>query len=757
MGESGGEQMKRKVLIWSYASGVLGIPLLALMYFLHQIIGIAFLPYNLFELLLEVRFVGLFGIILMLENLASFSVIGWFATLVYYGLCVLLGVILLASLHTNRTKPGPTVIIVAAALFGFPSIVVGLSTDIVEQADFSPTLTILLLIVLFSLWGVVFNWLYGRLRKFEMLQAGAEEDNEAGPANHLNRRQFLGVLGLSTASVMAAGAGIITRRELRISQLETRLAAYGFLPSTLKTKIFPSGIDFRYPEFEYDRFDPTSRPIGVCFPGGGARATAAAIGQIRGLMDLGLLDYVGAMSCVSGGAVFGALLEYAPKDISLHTLLGPSLTPEAINLSNLAEVDPHFTGTPWTLLTNEAVLNAFIEIVENREAESTDRIFSHILRKIILEPFNLGSANCFQALGAEDVNEIIARNPALHTENFYAARSDAPFFISGATHVYPTSGQDQAFHHFEYTPQYVGTPQRFLDAAPAGVDFGGGYVQTFAFNSDQPGKPDEQNIVTVNTPDPVFSIGDVLGSSIAAPGFYFNQFGVPNLLPGFKYWPIVNVGRENAIKQSFTDGAALENFGIVPLLRRHYPLVLFFVNTETPLGSVGSNFTGGMDHRIGRLFGIIPENLGRLGTLDQQIFETDQFAALSESLLAKKENGEFPIYVEDYAVKQPNPFGIPPYPGDGKVTIVWFYNDINVDWQEKLPTEIKEFLDSEDPLNNMSKFPYLGTLNQNKNEEGIGEVLSLTQEQIKLTAHMWCYTLTNDAADLLTSLTFNYL
>jgi NTE family protein len=59
------------------------------------------------------------------------------------------------------------------------------------------------------------------------------------------------------------------------------------------------------------KFDPakaTSRKIGLALSGGGSRAIAFHLGCLRALHQLGLLDKISALSCVSGGSVIGAYL-----------------------------------------------------------------------------------------------------------------------------------------------------------------------------------------------------------------------------------------------------------------------------------------------------------------------------------------------------------------------------------------------------------------------------------------------------------------
>ena len=94
-------------------------------------------------------------------------------------------------------------------------------------------------------------------------------------------------------------------------------------PATLKAKVYSNGPSassrdqITFPEFEYERFQPTSHPFGVCFSGGGARSLSASLGQMRALYAEGLLESVGAISAVSGGSWFATIYSYAPTPIRL--------------------------------------------------------------------------------------------------------------------------------------------------------------------------------------------------------------------------------------------------------------------------------------------------------------------------------------------------------------------------------------------------------------------------------------------------------
>ena len=137
---------------------------------------------------------------------------------------------------------------------------------------------------------------------------------------------------------------------------------------------------------------------------------------------------------------------------------------------------------------------------------------------------------------------------------------------------------------------------------------------------------------------------------------------------------------------------------------------------------------------------------------DTQVFPSEQFEALVTGLKAARKRGELPVYVDTYQIIQPNVFNIPSYPGDGKVKIVWFYNDLNETWFNKLSPEVKTLLQSSDPTNRLDNFPHFATVGQNQTEDGAPELLYYSAEQINSLSHMWSYNLMHDAKELLLSL-----
>jgi hypothetical protein len=514
-------------------------------------------------------------------------------------------------------------------------------------------------------------------------------------------------------------------------------------PSILKAQIFPCDSTVRYPEQKNSRYQPASHPFGVCFSGGGPRSFSASLGQMRGLINLGLIDSIGAISCVSGGTWFGAMFSYAPNNIKDSTLLGLMLDPGQITLDNLAEINPLCIGTPITNMNNRNILASIAKFISHHEKFKNpplNHIYSRMLNDLMLSPFQLDSEDTFFSLDAETIQNIVCQNPALKASNFYTMRPNRPYFIAGATQIYP-EGRGEVLRHFEYTPLYTGTPQLFNQIGPGKQDFGGGYVESFAFDTQTPSMSGEANYLTAPTPDPIFLLSDVMGSSGAAPGIIMDFLKQPELFPEFNYWPVIKAGQEPSTSYSFVDGGNLENTGIVPLLRRQYPVILAFVNSDLPIGSNSSQCIDGISAEISQLFGLTPKLT--LNKQNIQIFETDKFAALAQGLKDAKSKGKPTCYCDQYTIKPDNQFGIPSYPGTGEVTVTWFYNDINAEWKSQLSPSVQGLLNSTDKTNYLLNFPNYKTVCQNKDRLGIDELLLLTSQQINLLAHMWCYTVIN--------------
>ncbi|MCB1613801.1 MAG: hypothetical protein KDI60_18905, partial [Xanthomonadales bacterium] len=104
------------------------------------------------------------------------------------------------------------------------------------------------------------------------------------------------------------------------------------MPSTLNAAILPlpaTTLSARAPDLQ-----APARSVGLCLSGGGSRALTCAMGQLRALDHLGLMDQIFAISSVSGGTWANTLYTYLPATISDADFLGtPVLDPGQLTVT----------------------------------------------------------------------------------------------------------------------------------------------------------------------------------------------------------------------------------------------------------------------------------------------------------------------------------------------------------------------------------------------------------------------------------------
>jgi hypothetical protein len=551
----------------------------------------------------------------------------------------------------------------------------------------------------------------------------------------------------------------------------------------LRTLVYPSNQQPVYPELQLDRYSPSSHPIGVCFSGGGPRAMTCGMGQIRGLLQTPLYDLIGSISCVSGGSWFGSIFSLADPSISTGDLLGRTPKPGNITLDSAAQISAKNLAYGLTIIDNSTIMTTLAE--EVADGTPTNRLYARMLNDILLTNLGMNDVNRFFSLDANSVAQIVANNtPGLTARDFYTMRNNRPYFIAGATQIYPVD-EHLVMRQFEYSPLYDGTSQFFPTGGSPKGPFGGGYVQNFAFDSSSPQAPDAQGRIFVDAPLHRFLISDVMGSSGAAPGSVLDSWGYPSLFPEFHYWAPRSAGTtpDPTVKNmSIVDGGDLENTGIVALLRRHYPVILVGVNTSIPINDPQDTFEG-IDFQIAALFGHEPKDtqatreirrparaLGpqrapaprftvpeeeqtpdalRISIPQQpiQVFPKADWPAVRDGLKKALAGGGTVTFTSEHQIYEQNPFGITPYPGKGKVTVVWLYNQRIAKWVSQLRPEVAAFLDSTDENEYMANFPNYNTVLQNGPWYD-KQLLLLTARQVNLLADMWTWAILDIANDL---------
>lgn len=195
---------------------LLTAPLIGLMYLANQLAGLPFVPFDLFNWIVRVLPGDLvtFGIDTMIDTMlllgldvadTAKTAERIMAVLQFLALGVGLGTLFFGVLGWGRRQADRLAGLVVGALFGLPLIAITLA---ITQADVSPLVSVVYLLVLFLAWGLLLAGAYRRLLTVAESMAGAPA--EVRSVERLNRRQFLVRLGAASAVITVAGAGVGT-------------------------------------------------------------------------------------------------------------------------------------------------------------------------------------------------------------------------------------------------------------------------------------------------------------------------------------------------------------------------------------------------------------------------------------------------------------------------------------------------------------------------------------------------------------------
>ncbi|MDA1095789.1 MAG: molybdopterin-dependent oxidoreductase [Chloroflexi bacterium] len=196
----------------------LAAPLIAIIYLADQLVGMPFIPFDLFDWVARVLPGPLvtFGLDLMIDllNLFGLSVaasaktaermlgIGLFFMLATSVAAVYFSVLCFRGIHAQRWH-GATLGIVVAVPLTFISFAMG-------GSDVDPSLVITWLLVVFGLWGAGLGEAYLRLNVNPEHPVDGHDDGVAEPEEGLDRRQFVVRMGAATAVVTFAATGLGT-------------------------------------------------------------------------------------------------------------------------------------------------------------------------------------------------------------------------------------------------------------------------------------------------------------------------------------------------------------------------------------------------------------------------------------------------------------------------------------------------------------------------------------------------------------------
>lgn len=456
---------------------------------------------------------------------------------------------------------------------------------------------------------------------------------------------------------------------------------------------------------EHERLGEQRRKIGVCFSGGGTRSATCTHGQIRALDDLGLVDRIGYFSCVSGGSWAALPYTYLNEHTADQNFLGPVLEPEELGPENLKAVSRR------NFLYTVTHARIFEDFLEHFRKFAGDETFSRAVGDIFLEQFDLNDRRKFFAFDSGHLKDVLGRNEDLDESDFYTVREGRPYLIVSGALLRRDSGNVL----FEMTPWYTGVGKLYEKVgAKRKVDIGGGYVESFAVDSDSPDMVESDGIVTVRLGKARhrFSLSDVIGTSGAAPSEVLNSFGVDFAgFPEFKHWPLSDIGNTKAKEYEIGDGGSVENLGIIPLLKRGVSKIVVFVNTRKKLTGTQIN------RAVKALFTDGDVN---------HVFDSSCLGQLSEQLRECCNDGKAAICQSGYTVLPNQHHGIT---GGQDVEVLWVYNSLYGKWRCRLPGEVKNMIGRDE----LEHFPHFNTFWENR-----PKIIELEPIQANLLSHMSC-------------------
>jgi hypothetical protein len=490
--------------------------------------------------------------------------------------------------------------------------------------------------------------------------------------------------------------------------------------------------------------------VGVCFSGGGSRALSAAMGQLRGLKALGVLDDVFFISSVSGGTWASALYTYLPKSFDEANFLGPVIAPENLRFRTIGDLPPNNLGSIPPTLSLGNVFATLVELIA--QGCSADSLWQGLVGTYILQPFGLwdqganGYSTKYYSRNLAFLKAsggILKRNPSLKASRFYLMERTRPFLVMNGSLVSNSSVDGAQLLPFESTQQNLGVRSVFPAAGAQRQDIGGGLMEAFGMGSawqrDVNNKT-QPNLVDTTVPARPFSLCDIAGiSSAAFAETLQDQFPDLDLLvPAYPYWPVAHhsLARNAASSFDFADGGSLEDTGIGALLARNLPNIIAFVNSATPLKKVGNEIV--VDSQVPLLFGLVPspESLQTKESYRQdvpngdpkftQFFASGDYPALAQGLWAANNAGGPAMFTQTLTTV-PNPnFGVKKY----TVRVLWVYNTYVRNWYSQLDWEMKLLVDA------TFRFPNYDTVLQ----------LNLSSTEVNLLAHLSCWNLMANAA-----------
>lgn len=555
--------------------------------------------------------------------------------------------------------------------------------------------------------------------------------------------------------------------------------------SRLDVKVWSTGDrDFGFPE----QSDPDLRKrqdIGIAFSGGGTRSMGLSLGYLRAFGDMGLLARTRYFGAISGGSWATVPYCWLPEDVPDHRYLGEAVPPAELTPARLAKLKPSDGIMARHISQSGLVLGVFGELAASLVGRSLalpkvpfldlqfglddiDEVWGRIIGQVFLRDLGL-EGDRYAAWRPRQVNGMVERNRTrlgghrLEADDFFVQQNNRPFLcVNGAMNQDAALLPDEddtrwrpmgalSWDHIEFTPMYSGIHRR--SSGRLQLPIGGGYCENIGLDTLAPVRQSDGQTMTVS-PGLIhhrFSVQDIMAVSGAAPAYLMHalarwksvlpdNFGAFKIFPKLRYWPVAGSGKPVTAERCFGDGGYVDNYGLIPLLKRKVRRIIVLVNTEVPLladrtllqrllrreptsdellqellaGRSGDTF-------MHTLFGVrTPAGLsslsspsdflqpGRvLGREQGQVLESRDHAPLMRALFRAHVEGGPAAHLEEHVTVANELFGIE---GGHRCKILWIYNDRSQRWFESLPVETRHMIEGRGLVDKLATRDKLATV-----------------------------------------------
>ncbi len=483
----------------------------------------------------------------------------------------------------------------------------------------------------------------------------------------------------------------------------------GSKPLAWHAKVWPMPAGAtNFPEQSLSDWPPqNTSDTGVCFSGGGARAMSAAMGQMRGLRELGLLSQARYMSCVSGGSWAGTIYTFAPTTTDDTTLLGDYLAP-----SSIVQKSQVTKALNALCMCNPLTLGLYKALMQFYHVVSDNTLWLRAIGHRFLEPFGKSSSqkglnNELKGFtwNQETLASVLKRNASsFNKDSFYTVEERSgvarrPFLIDMVTLIWKPSALPFTHEYLlpvECTPYYSGIPGHYNYTYDGyKLDIGGGFVESFAFGKTlyqhQPASADS---VWTNMGRP-FLLSDMTGTSSS---FFAAGAAKADIAkywaPVYNYYPIPQTESTpvGEYEQFTGDGGNLDNCGILPMLLRQLKNIIVFANSDQQTGYSEIHGVPIVADMIPPLFGYKPysELWGYVhygskssdGWAILKVFESSQFLPLINKLYKAFQNGQTAMWKQTMVIAADNKLNIPHTTYSPNV--LWVYNNPVKQWSDAI-------------------------------------------------------------------------